>query len=1374
MSAERLIEVDNNIQYSDHLTRSCSSSSVQCKAAEHPRIFEELPKATIVSVSRPDSPLSFTTNRHPLFSLLFLFHFKWHFVKKASQVLYLHSAVKKRVIIHEFHEKQEQVKEWLQSLGIVDQVVVCKMTMNQMMEPYLCTTKKVVKVGDYSLCISLLIEKLHQVYDFIRNSYKLVCYAVMLDLMLTISDRAKVVMQGYLNHFLGNIDIVNSREVCKFFEVSRLSFAQKYGPKVKEGYVMVKHLSKISRAVSCGNQSIKFRSTCKGKVKHWVAAINDAGLRPLEGWCHPHCFASFAPPRGLIEDGSQVQRFIDGQAAFRAITSSIKDAKSEGGINGGGVATVRALMHWQYWTISRETSILHNLNMLLGPKTQDYITFSCLRSYGRLCNGGPVATSQVYVHSKVMIIDSCAAFFGSSNINDRSLLGSRDPEGCSQTKPNQRKEKLWHSMIDLGIASEKLETYENGETKTMWRPKKTKTKAGAAAEGDEDEGRGGKENERLKKERERKKSGFQREEALEERKHLSVPVAGDSPHVYNTTETIFLYCGSSENIPSQDGTRTWIGDIKSEHFPLHQSQNNASTPAKLSKQPRHAGDETPYMRARFSRYQFSYTFNLTPGPKFIRLHFYETSYQNLDRSKAFFSVTAGSFTLLSNFSTSLAANFSGQDTISKEFCVNVQENQILNITFSPTQDYKDSYAFINGIEIVSMPPDLYYTTELPLVGQAPGATISVSNSNALEMVYRLNVGGYYIAAGNDTGMYRTWSVDDNWFQLDYPGAIPVNLSLKPSFRVIPNYSAPIEVYQTARTMGNNAKMNEKYWLTWEFPVDSVFTYLVRLHFCEFQPEITVYGNRVFQINIADQIAEKKADVIGWSGGNGVPVYKDYAVMMGPKANQKKQNLSIALHPAPAYMTNYSDAILNGVEIFKIDNSGSLAGPNPDPGTTPTTVAPPTSSNNRSSNRKIIISVVVGVVSILIAVSVVLLFIRRRKISKVNEYSGSHIAEKSRQFSLSEMKAATNNFDKVFIIGVGGFGNVYKGFINGASGSGTTQVAIKRLNPGSQQGAHEFKTEIEMLSQLRYLHLVSLIGYCNDDGEMILIYDYMPRGTLRDHLYGSNNPPLSWSQRLQICIGAGRGLNYLHTGAKQVIIHRDVKTTNILLDEKWVAKVSDFGLSKVGPTSTMSKAHVSTAVKGSFGYLDPEYIRFQRLTEKSDVYSFGVVLCEVMCAREPIIRTVDKIHKKQGNLAGWARQCYDQNGTLDQIVDPVLKGKIAPQCLKKFCDVAMNCLDDEGIKRPSMSDVVWGLEFALQLQQEYDKLSGGAGNGICVPHLDDDQTLIKNYTYDYDSSTMFSRIGGHVLESRTMTTMTNSSSDDYGFSSKDSDSKPMLI
>ncbi|XP_071733629.1 probable receptor-like protein kinase At5g38990 [Rutidosis leptorrhynchoides] len=192
----------------------------------------------------------------------------------------------------------------------------------------------------------------------------------------------------------------------------------------------------------------------------------------------------------------------------------------------------------------------------------------------------------------------------------------------------------------------------------------------------------------------------------------------------------------------------------------------------------------------------------------------------------------------------------------------------------------------------------------------------------------------------------------------------------------------------------------------------------------------------------------------------------------------------------------------------------------------------------------------------------------------------------RHFEFLEIQTATENFNESLVIGHGGFGKVYKGKV--INGSSLDEAAIKRLDSMSDQGAAEFWAEVETLSMLRHCNLVSLLGYCNHEKEMILVYEYMPNGTLEDHLHKLRTP-LSWIQRLKICIGAGRGLHYLHTGTgiEVGVIHRDVKSSNILLHESWAAKIADFGLSKIGPTNQPS-TYVKTVVKGTFGYLDPDY------------------------------------------------------------------------------------------------------------------------------------------------------------------------------------------
>ncbi|CAL8140710.1 unnamed protein product [Prunus armeniaca] len=808
---------------------------------------------------------------------------------------------------------------------------------------------------------------------------------------------------------------------------------------------------------------------------------------------------------------------------------------------------------------------------------------------------------------------------------------------------------------------------------------------------------------------------------------VNIFVAGDSPSIYKPVEDITVNCGSSGNIFNAYDNRSWSGDINSKFSPL-EPQGNTSI---FEEAPHsYTVQQVPYTTARLSHSEFTYRFlNLTPGQKFIRLYFNPASYPDFDFSKALFSVKAGGFTLLHDFDASVTAAASGpasgpEGTVYREFCMNIgeeEEEESLNITFSPSRAIPDAYAFINGIEIVSMPTNLYYAApednRIQIVGSESYS--SIENSTAMEMVYRFNIGGDSVFFDKDTGMYRNWHgyVDELSYleKLSLQQSVaPQNFSIQLNFINIAEYTAPAEVYETARSMGLNKTINKSYNLTWEFLVDPKFSYLVRLHFCEFESQITRAGDRNFLIYMANQRAQENADIILWSNGNGRPVYKDYLVVgleAGPGRGQKKVNLSLALQANPDdSKTRYNDALLNGLEIFKLnDTMGNLAGPNPDPPVTGQKAKPSLPEKPNKSTRTTMLAIIGGVVvsSILVVLSVLvyLVFRRQRKVKESECYSrrgtnsshthgGSSLPSKlCDYFSLAEIKAATRNFSDICIIGRGGFGNVYKGYVDG----GATPVAIKRLKPESSQGAHEFKTEIEMLSQLRHRHLVSLIGYCADQGEMILVYEFMDRGSLSDHLYNTDNPSLSWEQRLEICIGAGRGLHYLHTGTKYTIIHRDVKSTNILLDEKWVAKVSDFGLSKIG-TITMSKTHISTVVKGSFGYLDPEYYRRQQLTEKSDVYSFGVVLCEVLCARPALIRTVEK---KQMSLAEWTRICH-RNGTLYQIIDPNLSGKIAVECFNKFVEIAVSCIHDNGAERPSMDDVVRGLEFALELQNCAEK------------------------------------------------------------------------
>ncbi|KAK4760385.1 hypothetical protein SAY87_005278 [Trapa incisa] len=298
----------------------------------------------------------------------------------------------------------------------------------------------------------------------------------------------------------------------------------------------------------------------------------------------------------------------------------------------------------------------------------------------------------------------------------------------------------------------------------------------------------------------------------------------------------------------------------------------------------------------------------------------------------------------------------------------------------------------------------------------------------------------------------------------------------------------------------------------------------------------------------------------------------------------------------------------------------------------------------------------------------------------------------KSFSFAELRASTRNFRPDSVLGEGGFGSVFKGWIDEISlapskpGTGMV-IAVKRLNQEGFQGHREWLAEVNYLGQLYHPHLVRLVGYCLEDEHRLLVYEFMPRGSLENHLFrrGSYFHPLSWSLRLKVALGAAKGLAFLHS-SKTKVIYRDFKSSNILLDSDYNAKLSDFGLAKDGPTG--NKSHVSTRVMGTNGYAAPEYLATGHLTTKSDVYSFGVVLLEMLSGK----RAVDKNRpQKEHNLVDWAKPYLASKRKIFQVMDKRLEGQYTVENAHKAATLALRCLSLNIKWRPDMVDVVTTLE-----------------------------------------------------------------------------------
>ncbi|KAF8108076.1 hypothetical protein N665_0115s0085 [Sinapis alba] len=302
------------------------------------------------------------------------------------------------------------------------------------------------------------------------------------------------------------------------------------------------------------------------------------------------------------------------------------------------------------------------------------------------------------------------------------------------------------------------------------------------------------------------------------------------------------------------------------------------------------------------------------------------------------------------------------------------------------------------------------------------------------------------------------------------------------------------------------------------------------------------------------------------------------------------------------------------------------------------------------------------------------------------------------FTFDELSQITEGFSKRYVIGEGGFGYVYKGII--CEGK---PIAIKQLKSISAEGYREFKAEVEIISRVHHRHLVSLVGYCISEQHRFLIYEFVPNNTLDYHLHGKDLTVLEWTRRVKIAVGAAKGLAYLHEDCHPKIIHRDIKSSNILLDNEFEAQVADFGLARLNDTA---QSHISTRVMGTFGYLAPEYASSGKLTDRSDVFSFGVVLLELITGRKPV-DTSQPLGEE--SLVEWARPRLIEaieKGDISEVVDPRLEKHYIEGEVYRMIETAASCVRHSALKRPRMVQVV----RALDTRDDMSDLSNGVKVG----------------------------------------------------------------